>query len=332
MKDPDCRRGPSLTRLCVDEAQDFDGDEFESVFRPLLAAKQAPCDFSGTLKYGSWFHNEWLAAEEGRIKDAAAFWFPSTSNPLIPSTEWDDVKKELSRKNRMDIWDNEYICDPHQKATGDSELRLWEFNPLIHVIAPCKIPSNHRIFCGLDWGISPRHPTAGVWGALSPQGFLTIFNIYKKSGLDVSYTAKNLLEKGKAEAYILDETCWFKESDGKNGAARFIEAGIRPLYRGKRDDKAKTKTALVKSWFKPINGPPRVKIFSDCRDLIECISNLKWEDDRGDDLFDAMRYLICFISSISFKNDQSERKIGPIIPRFDSLKNDSSGIESGYFI
>src|SRR3990167_8743488 len=119
MKDPDCRRGPSLTRLCVDEAQDFDGDEFESVFRPLLAAKQAPCDFSGTLKYGSWFHNEWLAAEEGRIKDAAAFWFPSTANPLIPSTEWDDVKKELSRKNRMDIWDNEYICDPHQKATGD---------------------------------------------------------------------------------------------------------------------------------------------------------------------------------------------------------------------
>ena len=291
-KDPDCKRGPSLKFLHIDEAQDFDGEDFISIFRPLLAAHQAPCLISGTKKRGSWFLKEWLAASQGEIENAAAFWFPSTSNPTIPLTEWHSIQRDLERRGRLDIWENEYVCDPHAGGNAGPELKYPEFDRRVHVCQPFRFPSDYRHFFSEDWGMTDKHPTGAVWAAVSPDGMVYIYDEYLKAGVDIPSSAKAFLDQGqgrqKIEAFILDENCWNRESDGKSAAQRFIECGLRPAFKSRREDKAFTGASTVKSYLKPVIGLPKLQIFPNCTQLINELESLKWDDKLNDNL--------CFIA------------------------------------
>lgn len=302
-KDPDCRRGPSLDFLAIDECQDFIGQDFMTIFRPLLTGKQGSCILAGTKRIGSWFLNEWLSAEKGEIAHGFPFWFPSTKNPLIPPEEWEMTRKYLQNKGRLDIWENEYVCDPHTRTGNDVELKYPEFDHSLHVIAPFTIPSSYRHFVALDWGM--EHPSGAIWAAVSPEGRVFVYDEYREYGKDMGALARDILEKNrgrKIEAYVLDSHCWARESDGKSAALRFMQEGLKPAIKGLREDKVFTGTSLVKSYFRPISGEPMIQIFPNCRHLTEELVVLRWRDRIHDDMTDALRYLLGFLSTLTWKS------------------------------
>ena len=338
-KDIDCRRGPSLSGLGIDEAQDFSGDDFMEVFQPLTKALQAPAILAGTKKRGSWFLKEWLAVERGQVPQSQAFWFPSTTNPLIPQEEWDMTRLYLTNRNRMDIWENEYVCDPHKDIENDVTLKFMEFSRVKHVCAPFVFPPTFRHFFAEDWGMTDKHPMAALWGAVSQDGTIFIYDEYLVAGVDLKNAATAVLEQGKGrkiEAYVLDEACWKTESDGLSAAIRFSQAGLRPAARGRREDKSMTNASLVKAYLKPVQGPPKLQIFPNCVNLIECLETLRWQDKLGDDMGDALGYLLRFLSTMSF--NPPAQALEPVFKRIEpkyTRTTESSGLrfnpDTGYF-
>lgn len=338
-KDPDCKRGPSLKFLHIDEAQDFDGEDFITVFRPLLAAHQAPCLISGTKKQGSWFMKEWLAAEKGEIENAAAFWFPSTSNPTIPASEWDAIKRDLTRRGRLDIWENEYICDPHNGENLNFEIKYMEFNRIKHICAPFQFPPNWRHFVALDWGIANLHPAVCLWAALAPSGRVYIYDEYEVIGAGAQQLVKGTMEHGEGrriETYILSEDCWKQESDNKTIASKLVDFGFRPFVKAKRENKAFSGADTVKQYLNPVSGEPLLQIFPNCTRLISELETLKWGDKIGDDRTDALRYLLVFLATLDIRPRPDEKIFKPVEinlwdrfkPQGDSLTINS---ETGYF-
>ena len=338
-KDPTNRRGPSLDFLGIDEAQDFNGDDFDVVFRPLLSAKQAPCLFAGTLKAGSWFHKEWLAANRGDRENSAAFWFPSTSNPLIPASEWNSIRLDLERKGRLDIWENEYICDPLSKNSHNFEIKYMEFERVKHVCPPIAFPPDYRHFFALDWGMSDKHPCAAVWAAVSPAGKVYVYDEHTSFGLSAQNFATAVLQRGtgrKIEAFVLSEDCWSQESDRRTIALKLMGYGLRPAVKGRREDKAGSGANAVKNYLKPVQGEPLLQIFPNCTGLIDELESLRWSDKLNDDRSDALRYLLVFLSGIKFDTQTQEtapvyKRIEPRLYRYPQEAPLRFNPEHGYF-
>ena len=294
---------------------------------------------AGTKRHSSWFLNEWLAVEQGKIADSEALWFPSTSNPLVDPKEWERTRQYLQNRGRMDIWENEYICDPHFQAGLSSEIKYPEFDRRLHICAPFAFPSDYRHFIGMDWGM--EHPTAAVWGAVSQDGKVFIYDEYKIAGKNVYSVAKTIREQSgeqKIEITVLDWSCWRSESDGRSIANRIMEAGLKPLIQGRREDKAFYGANTVKAYLRPISGAPKLQIFPNCKWLIEELENLKWKDGKNDDMCDALRYLLVFLSSLTWnvKIKQENFDVQPYqINLLDHFKEKNNGFwneENGYLI
>lgn len=335
--DTDCRRGPALDFLGYDEAQDTRPEDLDVIFMPLLTGKNGEAIISGTKKRGNWFKNRWLQIEKGNIADSAAFWFKSEQNPVVPKAEWDMIRSNLKKLNREYIWIDEYVADPHSDDGERNEVKFAEFDRVIHVKDPMEIPDHWTKFAGLDWGMS--HPTACSWGVVAPGGTVFIYDCIKLRGMSVDELSKVLKEKQghhKVEAYILDPSCWRKESDGISIADRFLRNGIR-VVAGKREDKNLSGANLMKTYLKPSTGNPKLIVFNNCHELIHELETLTWNTKNGDDLTDSVRYLLGFLNlrdwsgylaGESGKNTNSPIKI--YLSRVQSDRESMRFDEAGY--
>ena len=333
-KDSDCRRGPALDGVALDEMQDWDTDIFDTIFRPLLVAKHGEGIFGGTKKRGSWFLSEWQRVKKGEVPDSEAFHFRSTDNPLIPSVEWKTIYDSLKLKGKNKIWFDEYIADPDQEVDEDSSLKFQEFRRAIHLISPFAIPANYRRFRGMDWGLD--HPSACLWASVSPDGTVYIHDEYRRSGLNAELTTGSILRQTKTdvEATVLDGACWCKESDGSCVANRLSAAGIGRLVQGRKENKSHGGANVVKTYLRPVTLKPKLFIFSTCNMLIEELETLTWDTRNSDDLTDALRYLLVFLSTLDWSNPIDKPKIfAPyevnLLSRFKT-ENGLWNEESGY--
>ena len=309
-KDSDCRRGPGLDFIGLDEAQDFPNDDWDMIFRPLLTGKNGEGVIAGTKKKGSWFQKEWLAAEKGLVPQAQALWFPATSNPLVPAQEWVNIKKALENKGKAEVWYQEYISDPHTDDYLDTSIKYPEFSRIKHSFGEMAFPKDFRRFRAFDWGLN--HPSACLWAACSPDGVVNIYDEYKKKGLSAESVAKNVLEKtggDKIEANVFDQACWHTESDNQMIITRFTKAGINPVFKGRKENKDNAGANTVKNYLAPVQGLPKLKISTRCSMLMEELEELRWEDKTGDDLTDALRYLLVFLSSITWTSAPAEPQV-----------------------
>ena len=315
--DDDARRGPALKFLGFDEAQDFDPDDFDVVFRPLLSGANGSAIIGGTKKPKNWFKKQWLQVEKGNIRNSQAFWFPSDTNPTIPSQEFLDIKDDLTKKGKLHIWHQEYVADPHTDDGEQHDTKYSEFERVRHVKDPMIIPKDWRRFAGLDWGID--HPTACVWSVIGPKGYVWAYDCIKLRGMSVEQVSKVLKEKTngiKIEAYILDPSCWKREYDGSSIAATFEKNGIHVIP-GKKEDKNLSGCSTVKNYLKPVSGEPRIGISSECNDLIREFENLTWDMKTDDDLTDGLRYLLVFLSGLDWTHylvqEKQKNQIGATI-------------------
>ena len=237
----------------------------------------------------------------------------------------------------MDIWDNEYVCDPHAGGNAGPDIKYMEFDRRLHIAAPFKFPSDYRHFFGMDWGMAENHPAVGLWVAVSPTGMVYVYDELTITGVSAQRFATDVLRQSvnKIEAFVLSEDCFAQESDQKTIASKMMQFGLRPAVKAKRENKAFSGADTVKHYLKPVQGNPKVQIFPNCFRLIDNLETLKWSDKLNDDPADALRHLLVFLSTLNWTPKQEEKHIFKpveinLLDRFKERDSISINPETGY--
>ena len=187
-----------------------------------------------------------------------------------------------------------------------------EFDRSIHVIDPFKIPSHWRRYRAIDYGLDCL---ACVWIAVDEEGRYYLYREYAKSDMTIGQGAAEIvdLSKGEKIEYTVAPTdIWARSQEsGKTKADLFREGGIL-LPRGNNDREAGW--LAVKELLRQRDGDSRLKIFSSCREIIECIPALQIDMQKPTDcstephdithLPDALRYFaLCYVTPSPGKTD-----------------------------
>ena len=199
-----------------------------------------------------------------------------------------------------------------------------EFRADLHVIDPYDIPDSWQKFRAYDHGRS--NPACLLWGAVDHDGNVIIYREYYQKGMDIDDISSAIKKMSQGESYRLSKadpsifarTGMVDKLGGETIAEAFGKRGIyfQPASNRRIDGWHLMHQYLAHSEDKP----PKLKIFSSCKNLIREIPNAicdehKPEDvdtDGSDHALDACRYLLMSIK---------ERKAGvPLTSSEEGLK------------
>lgn len=181
-----------------------------------------------------------------------------------------------------------------------------EFRRGIHVVTPFAIPDYWQRYRAFDYGLDML---ACYWAAFDELGNCYVYNEYCAPNLIISEAAHRILERTPEESKI---ECTFAPRDmwatnratGKYQAEIFEENGLRltPVSNGRVAG-----WQNIAEWLHPVpNGvggtQPRLKIFSNCTELIKDLPLLQHDDKNPSDCAtephdithapDGLRYLL----------------------------------------
>lgn len=183
-----------------------------------------------------------------------------------------------------------------------------EFNRAIHVIEPFAIPPEWKRFRMMDEGYND--PFVCLWGALDHEGNLYIYRELIQSKLLSSEQAqkvKDMTPEGERIDYSVGDTSFWNKgkADGKAPYEVFAEMGV-PMIQATKERVNGWKR--VREWLHvfddtdPVSGQrfknAHLKIFSNCRGLIEALPSMVVDDTHPEDVAehpldhapDALRY------------------------------------------
>lgn len=216
----------------------------------------------------------------------------------------EDVPDDIYPEPEKKIVYNQYDGTPLEKAVRFGEFvylagKWWAgFDPKIHVIAPFPIPATWKKWRAVDAGFAA--PTACVWAALHPSGFVVVWREYYQTGKTIDERCKDIIaasgnerrkedgyfreveKKEKYEMTLLDHAEFRKDDHTGDGLDfEYVKSGLevqpwttlgqearrdimhRWLYVDKKE----------KHFITHEPGAPRIYFFSDCINLI-------WEAQR----------------------------------------------------
>lgn len=113
----------------------------------------------------------------------------------------DNIYPALEKK----IVFTQYDGTPLEKAVRFGEFsylsgKWWaDFDPSIHVIKAFKIPKDWKRYRSVDAGYAA--PTACLWAAVHPMGFLIVYREFYKTGKTVEERCKEIIEASGNERY-----------------------------------------------------------------------------------------------------------------------------------
>lgn len=191
-----------------------------------------------------------------------------------------------------------------------------DFSHDVHVIDPFKIPSSWLKFRGADWGYSSK--AVCLWLASDHDNNLFVYRELAANGpakpnaimpaprLTADMFAQKVveMEHGENVKYgVLDCSTWANRGDsGPSIAEEMILNGCvwRPSDRSAGSRKAavmKMHQLLKKD---EVTGKPKIHIFSNCKELIKCLSSLPVDETDPEDVdttaddhaWDALMYAI----------------------------------------
>jgi phage terminase large subunit-like protein len=215
-------------------------------------------------------HKKWLEGQKNIV-------FTSLSvldNPFVPDIE----KEELKRK---------WAGHPEERARLYGEFvqrsglvyKVW--SRATHLVQRRKIPREwYRIAC-ID--PAPTGPTACAWVAVDPVGNQLIYDCYKRSNLNVSDHAKNILVQNAGEPVDL----WL--IDPKGGSQRnaethrtpkdlYNDAGIPCRYANVNEDYGLLESfEYLKATGDTTARHPKVEVFRDLFQFTDEIETYVWD-------------------------------------------------------
>lgn len=157
-----------------------------------------------------------------------------------------------------------------------------EFSAAKHVIAPFEIPNGWRKFRTVDYGLDRL---ACLWIAASPDGRFYVYRELCESNLTISQAARAINERTpvREEIYAtLAPPDLFSRSQetGRTKASLFSEYGVNFT---KTSNDRETGWLSVKELLRDEGGVPRLRIFSHCTELIDCLPQLQVDRLRPSD-------------------------------------------------
>lgn len=264
----------------------------------------------------------------GMVKTHTKIFFPAKlkDNPSLDASG--NYRATLMR---MDETNRKRLLDGRWDIREDAFFP--EFDPEVHVMKPVAIPKEWPKWMGADWGTA--HPYWFGWATMTPYGEVWIYReLYPdqpegKTNVGSFENAHQVSKKiqgieSMADEYVkeryLDLTCF---SDGGvsegEGGSPLTTASIFARYNLHFNKSMKANKAgairLLREYLQVINKQSRIKIFSNCKNLIRVISNIKGNphspelyDSEGENHpMDGMLYLLR--KNIPLTDEENERKI-----------------------
>jgi len=177
-----------------------------------------------------------------------------------------------------------------------------EFDITTHVTQPFDVPRNWLRFRTCDWGYSSA--ACVLWIAVDFDNNFWVYREHYTQRVTADLFARQVLEKERDEYIrygILDSSTWARRGDaGPSIAETMIREGCkwRPSDRSPRSRVA-GKLELHKLLSKdPDTGQPKLKIFSNCTNLVRTMPMLPVDKNNPEDVdthaedhaYDALRY------------------------------------------
>jgi len=148
-----------------------------------------------------------------------------------------------------------------------------EFKREYHVIDPFEVPREWRRYRTIDYGLDRL---ACLWIAVAPDGVSYVYREYCESGLPISEAARAILERTPKDESIyatLAPPDLFSRTQetGKTKASIFAEHGVAFT---KTSNDRECGWLAIKELLMKREGGVRLRIFSNCTELIKCLPAL----------------------------------------------------------
>ena len=290
--------------ICMDEATQFTEYQFQTLTACLRGANDFPKRMYLTCNPGGVGH-EWVK----RLFVTKRY--KADENPdeyeFISATIFDNkilMEKDphyLSMLNNLD----EKLRQAWRDGNWDMLAGQYfsEFDRTVHVIEPFVIPDHWKRFRAIDYGLDCL---ACVWVAVDEINNYYVYREYGESDRIISDGARDIIELSKDEYIqytVAPSDLWSRSQESaKSKADIFRENGL-PLIKG--NNNRETGWLAIKDLLKiheVDNGirDSRLKIFSNCVQLIEYLPSLQRDAKKSTDcmtephhithLPDALRY------------------------------------------
>lgn len=180
-----------------------------------------------------------------------------------------------------------------------------EFNPKLHVISSFTLPSNWPRFRSCDWGFSS--PYCVLWYAVDYEGTVYVYREMYGKGLTADIFAQRVrqIELGENIQYgVMDSSVWSRRGDvgppvpeimRQNGCLwRPSDRSPGSRHSGKMEIHRRLRVFQDENG----NNNSRLKIFSNCRNLIRTLPALPLDSNDNEDVdtkaedhaYDSLRY------------------------------------------
>lgn len=227
---------------------------------------------------------------------------PSTENTFLPEGYVDGLIKQYPEE-----WVKRYVHGSFDTFEGLVYKDFQDKEPF--VIKPFEIPDTWYRFLGLDHGY--RNPTAVLWGAVSPEGRLVIYDEFYSSGKLVSEVSTIIKTKNgehEPRLYLIDPSC--RNRDAKTGRSIIDEFADNGLYFEGANNDVRAGINHVQEYLKlDKTQKPRLQIFQNCVNLRTELQTYRWKDlkpgakqdapekpmKKDDHLVDALRYMTIYL-------------------------------------
>ena len=259
---------------------------------------------------------------QGKNPDYAYFQAPTTENIYLPE---DYVQGLLN--SYPESWVKRYIYADWTAFEGQV---YPDFQPTYPYVVPHEEPDpDWPVYVGIDHGL--HNPTAAVWAARNPKdGSLYVFQEYYQKNQLVEHHAKHIKfmsDKYPVYAYWIDPSTQNRNAvTGKSIFSEYRQHGV-PVLPGNNDLMAGIHKVSEYLKRKP-DGQPRLIISERCVNLIEELSQYRWEDPKPgrnepekphpykDHSCDALRYLCMGVPKFTLDKPVAMGYTPPPIPDF----------------
>lgn len=292
-------QGQEYDIIFIDEATQFTEYQFQTLTACLRGANPFPKRMYLTCNPGGVGH-EWVKRLFISRK------YKESENPsdyqFISATVFDNKVLLENDPGYVNMLNN--LSDGLRQAWRDGNWDMLagqyfsEFDRNIHVVEPFNIPENWKCYRAIDYGLDCL---ACVWIAVDERGYYYVYREYAEEDKVISEGARDILRLSENENIIYTvapDDIWARSQEtAKSKADIFRENGLT-LVKGNRN--RETGWLAVKELLQVKGGESRLKIFSNCSELIECLPALQRDNRKPTDcmtephnithLPDALRY------------------------------------------
>lgn len=332
-------QGQEYDIIFIDEATQFTEFQFETLTACVRGANNFPKRMYLTCNPGGVGH-EWVKRLFVSRK------YRETENPddyeFISATVFDNKVLLDNDPGYVNMLNN--LSEGLRQAWRDGNWDMLagqyfsEFDRNVHVIEPFSIPENWKRYRTIDYGLDCL---ACLWIAIDERGDYYVYREYAESDKVISQGAEEiraLTEEENIFYTVAPDDLWARSQEtAKSKADIFRENGLS-LLKGNRNREAGW--LAIKELLTVKNGESRLKIFSTCVDLIECLPALQRDAKKPTDcmtephdithLPDALRYF-CLQYTTPAKEEDKRTKTEKDLQRYKNKMLNGGRSRRGFY-